>query len=93
MICASRLIAYGQTGEIEPREVRLRGAARHATGVHRILAGHRAQPREGLSSRPDGPDSRPKGGAKGVGLPSRLEPFHLAARRKGSAPLLTPEEA
>jgi hypothetical protein len=37
--------------------------------------------------------SRPKGGAKGVVLLGRLEPFHLAAQRKGSAPLPTPEEA
>jgi hypothetical protein len=71
----------------------LRSAARHATRVHRISVGHRAQHREGLRPRSDGPDSRPKGGAKGVELPGLLEPFHLAAQRKGSAPLPTPEEA
>jgi hypothetical protein len=37
-------------------------------------------------------NSRPERGAEGVGLPSRLEPLHLAARREGPAPLLTPEE-
>jgi hypothetical protein len=40
-----------------------------------------------------GPISRPQGGVEGVGLPCRIEPLHLAARREGFAPLPALEEA
>jgi hypothetical protein len=40
-----------------------------------------------------GPIRDLKGGPKGVGVPCRLEPLHLAARREGHAPLPAPQEA
>jgi hypothetical protein len=55
--------------------------------------GIEANPRKGCSSRTNGPDSGPQGGSEVVGVPCRLEPLHLAARREGLASLPGPQEA
>jgi hypothetical protein len=77
----------------KPREVHLRGVARHAIGFYRLPTRNRAQPLEGLGTRSNGTNPTPESGAKGFGLPGGFESLHFAPRREGLTPILTPKKA
>jgi hypothetical protein len=55
--------------------------------------GIEANPKKVVALKRMGPIRDLKGGPKGVGVPCRLEPLHLAARQEGPAPLPAPQEA
>jgi hypothetical protein len=78
-------MSQGERCQAQSRKVCLRGAPRHALGVHRLQAGHRSQPGEDRSRHQHGAHHGLERHTESYEMSCGPQPFLPAPRQKGPA--------